>query len=104
MIEVRNYPYDVCDFCSSAEPTWVFPANSYHDRLLNVQSINNWLACDECATLINQDRWGKLAERSLRNPAVAALVNRATRKAILDNAVRMHKDFQKHRTGEPYRR
>jgi hypothetical protein len=54
----------VCDFCSSPGPVWRYPAESFRDQWRG-WSFGDWLACDECHSLIEAgDRMG-LGERSL---------------------------------------
>lgn len=60
-----------CDFCDASDPAWEYPVDvqvrttspvsgrtfDYGDR--------PWAACDVCAALIDEDRFGDLLERSL---------------------------------------
>lgn len=90
----------ICDFCSSAEPVW-----RYHARPAQIGSFpgaavisrDDWLACEECAALIETESVEDLMDR-----AIAAMtrlhgeadVDRATAVANVQLA------FFSNRTGE----
>ena len=56
----------VCDFCSSPDVLWSYPAVDFQvegTRLL--ASEGGWAACHDCATLIEADDRDGLAQRAL---------------------------------------
>lgn len=43
----------ICDFCSSPEPAWRYPAASFVVKGLGPHaSDGDWAACDQCSALI----------------------------------------------------
>lgn len=44
-----------CEFCSAANPTWLYPAESF-DVGIGTRSIEDWAACEECHRLIDAVR------------------------------------------------
>lgn len=77
--------YKVCDFCcSDAEPTTLYVldrgdsvvTSTYSDGSL-IQDSSEWLACDECAALVDAADVAGLIQRSrLKNPSWPAIVQR----------------------------
>lgn len=68
----------VCDFCRSWDPTWDYDAGSFSWELAAAskktgkvtkqsegESVDGWLACEQCHTLIEAGRWQELADRTL---------------------------------------
>jgi hypothetical protein len=108
-MELRAYPYDVCDFCSSDKPTWDYPAE---DCIISPagdptpqHSIGGWLACDECAALIQRNEWTKLARRSLSLVSTAReAVAVMGEEAALASITQGHRIFRANRSGkvQPY--
>lgn len=50
----------ICDFCSSPDPTWDYPATSFELFGLPLRSEGNWLVCETCHDLIESDRRAEL--------------------------------------------
>ena len=45
----------ICDFCSTPNPTWRYPAKSFEAEQhgnVHINSEGDWAACDECHRLI----------------------------------------------------
>ena len=56
-----------CDFCSSSAVAWIYPAESAAVFVIgNNVAVSNgeWVACEECANLIDHNQREKLAVRS----------------------------------------
>ena len=62
-----------CDFCNEDDPTWSVPVRSFMSeeatssdfRFRRAMSVDNWLACEGCATLIRRNEWNNLLRRVL---------------------------------------
>jgi hypothetical protein len=109
-MEIRAYPYDVCDFCSSDKPAWEYPAAdcivSPPEDPVPHQSIGGWLACDECAALIQRNEWTKLARRSLDLvPSGKEAIALMGEEAVMNSITRGHRMFRANRSGkvQPYK-
>jgi hypothetical protein len=55
----------VCDFCDAPSTIWRYPCSSFRIEELDWSSNGDWLACEECAALIEADHLYALAMRSL---------------------------------------
>lgn len=92
-----------CDFCSSPNPRWVFPAEDFtftypfpdHDAIFD--SYNDWAACDICCTLIVDAAWDLLAKRS-----VETMQFDIDKDELYKSYCGLHEAFNKHRTGKPF--
>lgn len=51
----------LCDFCNDRGPTWVLPAHSF--GFLGGKSVDDWLACNDCAVLLRDEDWDGLVKR-----------------------------------------
>lgn len=98
----RDHP-SVCDFCSGP-PAWRYPAETFvahPGEPLPIHSLDDWLACDECAALSERNEWDALARRGLLNPAFAAA--RAAGLLSEEEAIAqirpLHQLFRQHRRG-----
>jgi hypothetical protein len=61
-------PKSICDFCSSPNVTWVYPARTFAAYVFEGivgESVGDWAACPICHGLIESGRHLELAERSL---------------------------------------
>jgi hypothetical protein len=90
MTNKRIKPEDhgaICDFCGVPVPAWSYSAQTF--RVADVLCQGSWLACDECAQLIETSEWGKLAERALR----------LDQRASLAVVMYVHREFDRHRIG-----
>jgi hypothetical protein len=61
-------PNSICDFCSSPNVTWVYPARTFAAYIFEGivgESVGDWAACPICHSLIESGRQTELAERSL---------------------------------------
>jgi hypothetical protein len=99
----------VCDFCSRDDPAWTFPCETFEEP--NVpwlpfrhMSVGQWGACETCAKLIRTRRWNRLASR-----CVQSIMNRHSdwgegeRRLMVVYMRKLHREFEKHRTGPPVR-
>ena len=61
-------PKPICDFCSSPDVAFVYPARTFaayvFDGIVG-ESVGDWAACPTCHGLIESDRKADLVERSL---------------------------------------
>lgn len=93
-----------CDFCSSTQPAWDFPCETFALANLQTRSQGNWLACDDCAELIVGERWRELAKECCEKTANGRmLIDLVGMERAIDQAMRMHAGFRKYRSGEPRR-
>ena len=61
-------PRSICDFCSSPNVTWVYPARTFAAYVFEGivgESVGDWAACPICHGLIESGRHAELTERSL---------------------------------------
>lgn len=94
----------ICDFCSSPEVDWAYPAESFEtyavvmpDGAMVATSEGWWASCSPCAQLIEAGRWAELAGRSLDYLPLPEPV--ANRTAALQRLAVLHQQFQTSRTG-----
>jgi len=89
----------ICDFCTAPDPVWRYYAETYVVERLQVRSLSEWLACDECAKLIETNQWNRLAKRSLQYcPHAKLLIAIAGHEQALAEVVSLHREFNAHRT------
>jgi hypothetical protein len=93
----------LCDFCSSPDPTWEYPARSfvaYTAGPVTGESVGSWAACEACHRLIEaNDRVGLVARAMSRVRELGPEAARALRGCLHDLQAR----FFAHRVG-PARR
>lgn len=61
-------PKSICDFCSSPNVTWVYPARTFAAYVFEGivgESVGDWAACPICHGFIEAGQQTELAERSL---------------------------------------
>ena len=61
-------PKSICDFCSSPNVAWVYPARTFAAYVFEGivgESVGDWAACRICHGLIESGRHTELTERSL---------------------------------------
>ncbi len=107
----------ICDFCSSPEVLWRYPARDFTIRepaelqalLGRLESVAEWLACAVCARLIEAGDRDALARRALETPAALGILSLtdedpSIRADILRRARQMHDQFFVARKGpgEPW--
>jgi hypothetical protein len=91
-----------CDFCSAAEPAWVYPAASFEMHGAAWGSSGAWTACEDCSALIEGGAWAALAKRCVdNNPTVAPVVagDRVMRRVAIRSAAVLHRVFAAKRRG-----
>lgn len=54
-----------CDFCHVDHPAWRVPVREFN-ALPGHMSTPDWLACDDCAEIINRGRWNELTRRATK--------------------------------------
>jgi hypothetical protein len=57
-----------CDFCGNREVWARYPAQSFTYRQIDDMALNSggdWLACQECATLVGEEKWDALLLRAV---------------------------------------
>lgn len=57
-----------CDFCLHPKPTVLFEAEDFEAIKGIAASKGKWAACPECAALVEEAKWDKLADRCLTSP------------------------------------
>jgi hypothetical protein len=60
----------ICDFCSSSNVYKSYACEDFvHDVLSAVEVCSEgiWVACEECAKLIDADQWDELLSRAVRS-------------------------------------
>jgi hypothetical protein len=99
---LRDPALMICDFCSSPDVTWLFPAQDFTMARVKGEehtSRDEWAACEICAHLIDQELWDLLTEHSVKRFMVekgtSPLLSALLYEAVQGNTVR----FQQHRTG-----
>ena len=99
---LRDPSLMICDFCSSPDVGWLFPARNYEMfRSEGVERVSRdeWAACEICAHLIDQELWDLLTEHSVKSFAatqpMSPLVSALLTEAVKANTAR----FSQHRTG-----
>lgn len=69
MAEIKT----VCDFCSTPGGSWELPVKSFvmtiPGRMDPWGSTASWLACDQCAELINRGLWPQVSRRGAESVA-----------------------------------
>jgi hypothetical protein len=100
-MKVKLYDRPVCDFCSG-QPAWRYPAETFNatpGEPLPLISEDDWVACDECAALIERNEWNALARRGLLTPMGKQAVEMLGEEQVLAMHRGFHKKFRQHRRG-----
>lgn len=85
-----------CDLCSEPNPKHSFDATDFlieHDGILLGGSLGEWMACDACQELIDNDEWDTLLERCRVQVASEFPVEMG--RALIKE---IHSQFRKHRS------
>jgi hypothetical protein len=104
----------ICDFCSSKEIAYRYPARTFvtdpvlvenPNPLVNLgtRSIADWAACEPCAELIEQYQYTRLAQRSLDTLELAIELSVQARRFVLETITKLQRQFWENRTGERFR-
>jgi hypothetical protein len=99
----RFEPGLICDFCNDPKITRDFHCKSFPFvvGIFNWGSNGDWAACDECAALIDADKWDALADRavagnpSLENSVTLAIL--ATGSGLKSLLLELHRAFNANR-------
>lgn len=91
----------VCDFCSAPGPRWTYGCLPFNYNGIPAGSDGDWGACDSCRELIDADRWGDLADRSIESMLFHSkgAANRQQKEFMRRQVLAMHQQFATHRTG-----
>ena len=88
---VRGNPSSDCDFCGVVGASWSYQVDQVeravgHGHNLEVRSVGNWAACEQCHELIEGEDWNGLLSRSLEYLGLAVGANRRIHltKVLLD--------------------
>lgn len=96
-----------CDFCSQADPEWVYPALPFDMKEEDWGSRGGWAACEDCSALIERGAQRQLAQKSLNStPAIAQVaavlghtLTRDERRALRAKVEALHARFYRSRLG-----
>jgi hypothetical protein len=100
--------YNRCDFCSSRDVRYTFPTKDC-DLSINLpifgsvvvgRSVGPWVACEECALLIDQGRKEMLLYRAVEAILTALGPNRPAREDAEASIHESHAMFWANRSGE----
>ena len=84
-------PNAVCDFCSAAHPTWLFPVPNLlaidEDGVPLLSSAGAWAACDVCVVNLADGRYSTIYHRLCRNARTRSVTIPGAR----DVMIRLHK-------------
>jgi hypothetical protein len=81
-------PKSICDFCSSPNVTWVYPARTFAAYVFEGivgESVGDWAACPICHGLIESGLHAELTERSL-----VTLIERQPEMKCAEEELRTH--------------
>lgn len=84
-----------CDFCNGPHPHWDYPCETFI-ALTVVKSLDSWLACDACHSLIDARDWVGLARR-------AAAQEWSSKPGDAELYYLIHSQFRTRRKGQPTR-
>jgi hypothetical protein len=90
----------ICDFCSSTEVEWTYPAHDIVVPEIKSRSVGAWAACGPCHTLIEADARDTLSWRAAKAMARAHKVNASD---VIGWLRQMHAAFFRARKGPAYR-
>jgi hypothetical protein len=95
-----------CDFCSTPNPTWTYPAETFTAVGLSTEpfvqtSLGSWATCEMCHRLIQRNDRTALAIRALDHLIIAHPEMIFFSKELLDELRGLHEQFFLYRTGEP---
>jgi len=61
----REFDGDCCDFCNRPNPRYRLLCSDFvFTTSPMLRNIGDWMACDTCNEMIDQDRWEDLAQRA----------------------------------------
>ena len=94
-------PNLICDFCSSPDVRWRYPARSFVIPKYAWESVTDWAACGECKRLIEAGNHDGLITRSVdmfyhHHPHWAGVISRDILTATVIDG---HSQFFANRTG-----
>lgn len=79
----------LCDFCSTPDPAWTYPADDIFlvpgdDTEPVHQSVGAWAACDDCSAAIEAGDMDALLQRCLVHSRELGVPDRAAMPALRD--------------------
>ena len=99
----------ICDFCSSPDVRWAFPARDFSTviagvsakevRTASLNSAGGWAACPACHALILRGDRDRLARRSAKR--LIRQHPEMSMRMVLAACRRIHDDFWSQREGAP---
>lgn len=100
----------VCDFCGDERPLWAYPCglvvavngDEFGPNVPDSRSSDEWAACNDCHEDIGHDRWERVARRSVTNLIKEGKLDRAHKLHALGYVRKLHREFRKQRSGDPY--
>ncbi len=97
---VTTHGEPLCDFCSSRDIRWAYPALNVDVDGSIVGSVEAWAACDKCHILIETGDWEELGHRSYDTNVLRPLMEQLHLEAgLLETTLLIHKAFQTARLG-----
>lgn len=90
----------ICDFCSSTEVEWTYPAHDIVVEAIRSRSVGAWAACEGCHALIEADARATLTWRAAKAMARKHHINACD---VLDWLTKMHAAFFTARKGPAHR-
>lgn len=97
-------PKSICDFCSSPNVTWVYPARTFAAYVFEGivgESVGDWAACSICHGLIESGRHAELTERSLTTLLESQPEMRRAEQELRNHIRSFHTIFLQNRIGSP---
>jgi hypothetical protein len=94
----------ICDFCSSPDVRWRYPARDFTRSVMGVVdagSRGDWAACDACHRLIRLSLRDKLVERCLKRYPLYAALSKTEKISARRELRAIHDDFWASREGAP---
>lgn len=83
----------VCDFCAAPGPARSYPCQDFDDPVGLGRCIGSWMACDDCAGMIDGELWDELAVKSVSGVSHDA----EEHPLLLGYARKLHKLFRANR-------
>ncbi len=102
MVTLQGGP--LCDFCSSVDVRWAYPAYDVDVDGGIATSTGAWAACHTCHGLIEAEQWEELGKRSYDTNILRPLMEKLHLEAgLLETTLLIHKAFQTARLGPAIR-
>ncbi len=97
---VTTHGEPLCDFCSSQDVRWAYPAHDVDVDGGIASSIGAWATCETCHNLIESMDWEELGHRSYDTNVLRPMMEKLHLEAgLLETTLLIHKAFQMARLG-----